>query len=100
MVRKRRYLVIRCVGLDVNDFLTTFLERYMIWIPVPERFDYPAIEAIFEIMVIVSVDKSVVRSVRALLATIHGCYTVRCLGTLRRAKRMALTIRHEPDKRL
>jgi len=84
---------VRCVSTSVEDFIAAFLETYVYWIPLPERFEYPSIEAIVENLIIISIDRSVVRRVRAMMIGLRGCFTVKCLGTLRRAKRLALSIR-------
>ena len=87
-----RYLVIRCRSRNPEEFIAEFLEKYLLLAEAPARYDYPMIAAIIHSIVVVGVERKATRYARAAVAGAKGCYTIRCVGTLRRAKRLAYTL--------
>ena len=87
-----RYLVIRCRSRDPEEFIAKFLENYLILAEAPARYEYPVVAAIIHSIVVMGVERKATRYARAAVASAKGCYTIRCVGTLRRAKRLAYTL--------
>ena len=92
MMGSMRYLVVRCRSKELEEFIQEFLEKYVVFTEAPAKFEYPIIVAMIHNMVVVGVEKGAAKYARAAMADIRGCYTVKSVGTMKKAKRLAYTL--------
>lgn len=87
---KFRYLLVR--SLRPVECYVEFLNRYML-IGFLSLVKSPTLIAIYDDVLVVGVPREAVRSARAVVALLEGCRTVRVVGTVKRAKAVAASIR-------
>ncbi|MEM0370271.1 MAG: hypothetical protein QXK71_01900 [Pyrobaculum sp.] len=85
-----RYLVIRAV--DPVSCYIKFLEKYIL-VGISSLINPPKFVAIYDDVLIIGVTKEVVKTARAVVALLDGCRVVKILGTSKRAKAVAASIR-------
>jgi len=87
---KRRYLIIRAT--DPPSCYVELLEYYLVvgFIALVEPLQ---LVAIYNDVLVVGVPRDVARRVRALVALLEGCRTVRVAGTSKKAKAVAASMR-------
>ncbi|GEM_PF-825636 len=89
---KYRYLLVRAE--DPAVCYVQLLERYMLT-GFLSLVHAPRLVAIYDDMLVVGVPREAVRAVRAVLALLDGCRTVKVVGTAKRAKAVAASIRNK-----
>ncbi|ACB39703.1 hypothetical protein [Pyrobaculum neutrophilum] len=87
---KYRYLLVRS-GDPVSCYLQ-LLERYQL-VGFTALIHKPRLVAIYDDVLVVGVPREALRAVRAIVALLYGCRTVKTAGTERRAKAVAASIR-------
>jgi hypothetical protein len=88
---KWRYLVIR--SADPAACYVELLELYPL-VGFVSLIHPPRLIAMYDDMLVVGVPRDVARKVRAVIALLDGCYTVKAVGTSRRARAVAASIRN------
>jgi hypothetical protein len=89
---KYRYLLVRAE--DPIGCYIQLLERYMLAGFLSLIYP-PRLVAIYDDVLIVGVPRDAARAVRAVVALLNGCRTVKVVGTARRAKAVAASIRNK-----
>jgi len=87
---KRRYLIIRAA--DPPSCYAELLEYYLV-VGFVALIEPPQLVAIYDDVLVVGVPRDVARRVRALVALLEGCRTVRVAGTSKKAKAVAASMR-------
>ena len=87
---KRRYLIIRAV--DPPSCYAALLEYYLA-VGFAALIEPLQLVAIYDDVLVVGVPRDVARRVRALVALLEGCRTVRVAGTSKKAKAVAASMR-------
>ncbi|AET31593.1 hypothetical protein [Pyrobaculum ferrireducens] len=88
---KWRYLVIR--SLDPASCYVELLELYPL-VGFASLIHPPRLVAMYDDVLVIGVPRDVARRVRAAVALLDGCYTVKVVGTSRRARAVAASIRN------
>lgn len=89
---KYRYLLVRAE--DPAACHAQLLERYML-AGFLSLVHAPRLVAIYDDVLVVGVPREAVRAVRAVVASLDGCRTVKVAGTAKRAKAVAASIRNK-----
>jgi len=87
---KRRYLIIRAA--DPPSCYAELLEYYLV-VGFAALIEPLQLVAIYDDVLVVGVPRDALRRVRALVALLEGCRTVRVAGTSKKAKAVAASMR-------
>ncbi|MEM1598446.1 MAG: hypothetical protein QXP31_05040 [Pyrobaculum sp.] len=85
-----RYLIIRAA--DPVDCYLQLLEKYQL-VGLVSLLQPPRLVGIYDDVLALGVPRAVVRRVRAVVALLDGCRTVKVVGTSKRARAVAASIR-------
>ncbi|CCC81591.1 hypothetical protein [Thermoproteus tenax] len=91
MRTKFRYLLIRAE--DVERCLEELNLGYIAVLGLMYRLYYFDLIGIYDDIIVVRVPRALVRRSRALIALLEGCRTVKVRGTLKSARKTAMSIR-------
>lgn len=92
--RKRRYLLIR--SKDPASCLERLLELYPAAAGIRALYTSLDVIGIYDDIVVIGVLRELVPKARAIVAASNECHTVKVKGTVKAARRTAMSIRRRP----